>query len=375
MRSQVSITKCKSYNQEEVYFAVKRAIELLGGINYFVKTEDRVLIKPNLLAAQPPESGIDTHPEFVRSVIRLVKETGAEIFLGDSPSVWGTPQDIDEVYEISGMRQVAEEEGINLVKLDRSIIVGNYSLTARIKDCNCIISLPKFKTHDFTVLTAAIKNLFGLVPGLFKTELHRKAIDSANFAKILVDIYELTKPRLTLIDGIVAMEGNGPATAGTLRNMNLVLAGEDAVSVDAVLAMIMGLAPKDILTTKEAAERGLGNADIGDIEILGENLQDVVCPDFKLPQTSLLNRMPRPILKVLKRLVRFYPEMDSNLCKMCETCAKSCPAGAISEKSGKMKIEYNRCILCFCCQEVCPHAAVKIGKSFFAKIVTRIFHA
>ncbi len=375
MLSQVSIVKCSSYDQPEVFAAVKKSLDFLGGIKKFVSSSDRVLIKPNLLSAQPPETGIDTHPEFVRAVIRLVKETGAEIFLGDSPSVWGSPEDIDEVYEISGMRRIAQEEGINLIKLDRQMLIGNYSLASALKECNCIISLPKFKTHDLMVLTGAIKNLFGLVPGLFKTELHRRALDSASFAKVLVDIFELTKPRLSIVDGIVAMEGDGPATAGTLRKMNLVIAGSDAVSVDSALAVIMGLSPEDILSTREAAKRGLGNANLGGIEIFGERLKDVATLDFKLPQTSLLNKVPQPILRILKKLVRFYPRIDNNLCKACEACAKSCPAGAISKGPKGMRIEYNRCVYCFCCQEVCPHRAVKLEKSIFTKLATGLYHA
>ncbi|MDP2939582.1 MAG: DUF362 domain-containing protein [Candidatus Omnitrophota bacterium] len=374
MHSQVSIIKCKSYNQLEVYNAIKKAIDFLGGINSFVKKEDKVLIKPNLLSASTPESGIVTHPEFVRAAVRLVKETGAEIFLGDNPSVWGTPEDVEGVYEVSGIKRIAEEEKINLIKLNRSILVNGYALSEYLKMCSCIISLPKFKTHDLMTLTGAIKNLFGMVPGLSKTQLHRQALDSASFAKILVDIYELTKPKLSIIDGIVAMEGDGPAAGGTLRDMNLVLAGSDAVSLDSILALIMGLKPEDILTTKEAKERGLGNAELKDFEIFGENLEDFITPDFKLPQTHFLNKMPKPILKTLKKLVRFYPKIDNDLCKMCEICAKSCPVGAISKRPQNMRIEYNRCIYCFCCQEVCPHAAVKVKKSFFTKIASGIYH-
>lgn len=369
MHSQVSLLKCNSYQQEELYPIVKKVLDLLGGINIFVKKDDRVLIKPNLLAAHPPESGIVTHCEFVRAVIRIVKETGAEIFLGDCPSVWGEPEDIYKVYEVTGIRRIAEEEGINLVKLNQNIIVKNYSLTDRLKDCNCIISLPKFKTHDLMVLTGAIKNLFGLVPGMFKTELHRRGLNSDNFSKILVDIFELTKPRFTIVDGIVAMEGDGPGTGGVLRNMNLILASSDCVSIDAVLAAIMGLKPEDILSTKEAVKRKLGNASLDSIEILGDNLEDFIASDFKLPQTSLLNKLPNPILKTLKGLVRFYPRIHSDLCKTCEICAKSCPMGAIENKSGEMRIEYNRCIFCFCCQEACPHAAIRAEKSFLTKLM------
>ena len=168
MQSQASIIKCRTYNPSEIQKAVRESVELIGGIGNFVKSSDKVLIKPNLLMATTPDTAIDTHPEFVRAVIRLVKETGAKIILGDSPSVCGEPQDIDNVYEQSGIKKIAEEEEVELVKFGRRNMKSGYLFTSWIDECNCIISLPKFKTHELTILTGAIKNLFGLIPGLYK---------------------------------------------------------------------------------------------------------------------------------------------------------------------------------------------------------------
>ncbi|MDP3142843.1 MAG: DUF362 domain-containing protein [Candidatus Omnitrophota bacterium] len=363
MRSQVSVIKCKSYNPQELYPAVRKSLDLIGGINSFVKRSDKVLIKPNLLCACTPDKGIDTHPEFARAVIKIVKETGAEIFLGDAPSVWGTPEDVDSVYELSGMRQVCYEEKVRLVDFNQGAMVSNYPLASWTKECNRIISLPKFKTHDLMVLTGAIKNLFGLIPGLSKTELHRRAMRSDEFAKVLVDIYELAKPTVSIVDGIVAMEGDGPASGGTLRDLGLIIASSDAVALDSVMATIVGLRPEDIFSTKEAYARKLGNMHLSEIEVLGEKLAEVIVPDFKIPQLSILNRMPKPFLSLGKKLIRFRAVIDRDKCRLCGLCAKGCPAGAISQQPQAMVIEFNRCVLCMCCKEVCPEGAVFIRRN------------
>ena len=298
MKSKVSVVKCDKYNEKELISGLRNSLDLIGGISYFIKKDDKVLIKPNLLSASTPDTGIDTHPEFVRAAIKIIKETKAKVYLGDSPSVWGSPEDIDLVYEKSGIKRVAEEENVNLVKLNKVSMKSNYPFSSLIDECNRIVSLPKFKTHDLMTLTGAVKNLFGLIPGLYKTELHKRALHAEDFSRILVDIYSIVKPTLSIVDGIVAMEADGPASGGKLRNLGLIFASSDAVALDSVLSIIMGLKPADILSTKEAYRRGLGSMNLDDIEVLGEKIEDLVVDDYKLPQVSFLNRIPRPFLKL-----------------------------------------------------------------------------
>lgn len=370
MNSRVSIVRCASYNPSLVFEATRKAIDLIGGISGFVKPQSKVLVKPNLLMAKEPEFGITTHPEVVRAVIKLLKEINCKICLGDGPSVWGNQaENVDEVYEKSGMKRLSFEEGVELVKFDKKRWRGKFPLTALLDDCDCLVSIPKFKTHDLTILTAAIKNLFGLVWGTYKTELHKKYFAQEDFAKILIDIYEEARPSLTLIDGIVAMEGDGPATSGKLRNTGLILAGYDCVALDSALALIMGLEPFDILTNKEAAARGLGVADIDYIEILGERLEDVIEEPFKLPATSINKRIPRPVIEIAKKLIRFYPKVEYNNCTLCGVCIDACPNKIMDMKANRIVIDYSKCISCFCCQEACPYSAIKVKKSVFAKIL------
>lgn len=370
MNSKVSIIKCKDYTPVLVQAATRQAIDSLGGISNFVKPQSRVLVKPNLLMAKSPEFGVDTHPEVLRAVIKVLKEINCNILVGDGPSVWGNQiENVDEVYRCSGTERVCEEEGVTLVKFAKRRWRKKFPLTTVLDECDYLVSLPKFKTHDFTILTAAIKNLFGLVSGTYKTELHKKYSDPGDFANILVDIYEEARPALSIVDGIVAMEGDGPATGGKLRNTGLLLAGSDAVALDSVLALIMGVNPCDILSTKVASSRGLGVAGINSIQIVGEKLEEVIKEPFKLPSTSVYQSLPRPIIELAKKLIRFYPKVYHRNCILCEACIRACPSKVISIKFGRIIVDYSGCISCFCCQEACPSNAIRVTKSVMAKLV------
>jgi uncharacterized protein (DUF362 family)/ferredoxin len=368
-KTPLSIVKCSSYEPTLVRGAVKKAIDLIGGISKFIKPESKVLIKPNLLMAKEPEFGIDTHPEVVRAVIQLLKEIKCSIFLGDGQGALGNEvSDSDEVYKRSGIKRICDEEGITLIKFEKRRWRKHLPLTTWLDNCDYLINVPKFKTHDLTILTGAIKNLFGLIPGMYKAELHKNYYDEASFSKILVDIYQEARPALTIIDGIVAMEGEGPATTGSLRNLNLLFAGTDCVALDAVLALVMGIKPLDILSTKEASSRGLGTADINSIAIFGEKLEEVIGKEFLLPSTSIAKKIPIPIINLAKKLIKFYPHVEQKKCIGCAACVNACPVKAVSIKNNLTLIDYPKCISCFCCQEFCPESAIKIKKNLFAKL-------
>jgi len=370
MNSKVSIVKCKNYDPHLIQQATKRALDLLGGVSSFIKPESKVLVKPNLLMAKEPEFGIDTHPEVVRSVVKVLKEIKCKIFVGDSPSVWGSETEhVDEVYARSGIKKVAEEEEVSLVSFNKRRWRGKFPLTTWLDDCDYLVSVPKFKTHELTLLTGAIKNLYGLVSGTYKLELHKNYFDREDFARIIVDIYQETKPALTVIDGVMAMEGDGPGSSGKLRNAGLILAGPDCVALDSVLALIMGLKPLDVLTTKEAANRALGASDINAITVLGEKLEEIVTQPFLLPATSKGHRLPPQVVNLAKKLIRYYPCVERDNCTQCAICINSCPNRAISSQNRRIVFDYGKCIACFCCQEACPNAAIKVKKSIFAKLV------
>lgn len=366
--SKVALTRCGDYGTQNVFDAVKRAVDLIGGIEAFVKPGMKVLIKPNLLSARPPEDAVDTHPEVVRAVARLVAAAGAKAVIGDSPG--GYVKRLEDVFVRSGMRAMADEEGVELVRFTSSRFVDGIPVSRLVLDSDRIISVPKFKTHGVTILTAALKNTYGTVTGLHKTACHLKAPHAEDFAKVVAKIHSLVRPHLTVLDGITAMEGDGPSS-GAPRKMSLVAASSDAVSMDACLAKIMGIEPLDVLVTKEASGMGLGEADLGRIEILGDPIDGFVAGDFKLPPTTLLKYIPKTIAHGVAMMIKFKPQIDVLLCTRCNLCKITCPVNCIEIEKNFCRIDYKRCVRCLCCHEVCPYKAIHIKHSILTKLIWR----
>lgn len=369
-KSRVSIVRCANYKQPEVEDAVKMAIGLLGGIEKFVRPNSKVLLKPNLLSARTPEEGVDTHPEVVRQVARLIKTVTPHIFVGDSPGGWEL-KDVDQVYEKSGVRKVCLEEGLQLVRFDKAVDLDGFPIAAVAKEVDAIISVPKFKTHMVTMLTGAVKNTFGMVTGPHKAQCHLKASSVDEFADILVRVHALVKPALSIMDGIVGMEGEGPA-AGALRNIGLIIASGDAVALDAVMSKLAGINPDEIATTKAAVDKKLGTADLDKIDVLGARLEEVKINNFKLPKTSILRRLPRPLVHFGLNRIKFYPHINKKACKGCGLCFQICPKNAVRKlKNGVYEVNTKECINCFCCHEVCLHNSITLKKSLLAKVLIR----
>lgn len=364
--SKVSLVKCTDYDREKVFEAVKRSLDTLGGMGQFVKADSRVLIKPNLLSARCPEDGVDTHPEVVRAVVKLVKGMGGRPVIGDSPG--GYMKNIDEVYKKSGMKAMADEEGVEMVKFSASRFIDGIPISRYVFDCDTFISVPKFKTHCITVLTAAIKNTYGVIVGLYKAECHSKAPKEEDFAKVVAKVHSIAKPHLTVVDGIVAMEGDGPSS-GVLRNMNLIASGTDSVAIDACLAVTMGLSPCDIRVTKEASLMGLGEADLSRIEITGDSLDTFIVPDFKMPQTIPLKFLPKSVANTVAAIINFKPYIDELTCARCNLCKVTCPVHAIDITKEKCVIDYKKCVRCMCCHEVCPYKAIGIKRNILTKLI------
>ena len=370
MNAKISVVKCDSYEPSVVEQAVRRMVNLLGGITCFVKPGSRVLVKPNLLMSKGPEYAITTHPQVARSVVRILKEINCQVIIGDGPSVWDQYIDnVDEVYEITGIKKVAFDEGVKLVNFDKRRMRDKFPLTSWLDECDYLINLPKFKTHELTLITGAIKNLFGLVSGTYKTELHKNYFKPSEFSKILVDIYQETKPALTIIDGVLAMEGDGPGTSGKVRQLNLLLGGSDCVALDTVMAKIMGIKHREVLSTKEAARRGLGEGELSRIKIEGENIDKLNIRPFIIPQASRMESLPDAFKIVLKSLIKYYPYCLRLRCTRCGHCVNICPKKCINLKKKGIVFNYKQCIACFCCQEGCPSAAISVKKSILAKLI------
>jgi len=369
--SQVSIVKCGDYASGKVEDAVFRAVELLGGIGRYVGSGDRVLIKPNLISAREPDDAVCTHPEIVRAAIHLVRKAGGRVMIGDSPGSFFTNEDIDCVYEKTGIRAVAEEEKAELIRFDKPRMVNGYPIAEAVLAASSVISLPKLKTHVLTMMTGAVKNTYGMVPGYHKVECHRKKPKSKDFAKVILDVFELTRPRLSIMDGIVGMEGDGP-TSGDPKELGLILASADAVSLDTVVSGVVGLPFRKDIMMNEARQRGAGETDLNKIEILGEEIERVKVKDFRLPITVQVGGfLPDFLTNILMQVTEFRPVIDEKKCKKCGICKDSCPVDVITINAETSRIDSKACIRCFCCHEVCPYKAVTINRNLVTKLLWR----
>jgi uncharacterized protein (DUF362 family)/Pyruvate/2-oxoacid:ferredoxin oxidoreductase delta subunit len=364
MMARVAIVKCKNYERARVEQAVKTAFDLLGGLSAFVKKGEKVLIKPNILSARLPEDGVCTHLEVIRAAVKSVKECGAMPFIGDNPGGSLSPS---KAYEGSGLALLAKEEGVELKETKDIKVVNGIPIADYFFECDKIINLPKMKTHSLMGLTGAVKNMYGAIAGLHKSELHKKFPNPEEFAKVLVDTFEITKPSLVLMDGIVAMDQQGPA-AGRLKYPGLILAGEDSVAIDSVFAELIGIKPLDILTTKESYKRKLGEADLKNIEILGESVRDSLIEDFEVPGEPGLITVLGPYAKFAAKFIKFGPCINKKLCKKCMICKDTCPVSAITIDQENSAIDFKKCIKCMCCHEVCPYKAIDLKRNFLARV-------
>jgi uncharacterized protein (DUF362 family)/Pyruvate/2-oxoacid:ferredoxin oxidoreductase delta subunit len=371
MKSSVSIVKCQNYDEARVFSALRQAIDLIGGIQAFVKKDSRVLIKPNLLFGKSPEKAVTTHPAIVRGMIQIVREAGGVPSIGDSPSVGS----LTWTAEKAGIKAVADEMKCPLVEFNRPVLppkgggktFKQLEIDQAVLEADVIINLPKFKTHSLTLLTLGVKNLFGCIPGPKKPLWHLKAgKDQETFAKILVDIYNVVRPSLTLLDGIVGMEGNGP-NSGRPIPIGLILASGDSLSLDQIVCDLLGISRESLLTNRVAFERGVGKETI---EVLGEKVEDVRISSFQFPTLSQIDwGLPGFLSKALKNALTSKPVIDEEVCKSCDRCAEICPPKALARKGEDLVFDYGQCIRCLCCLEVCPEGAISIKQGWALKLI------
>ncbi len=367
--ARVSISRCPDYQPEHVYRSIKSSVDHLGGMEKFVSRGDRVLLKPNFLIGRSPERCVNTHPAVVRAVAELVLEAGGKPFIGDSPQL-GSAKGVAQKCHIDA---VARELGIDIVEFEpvevknergkyyRQFVVGREVLEADV-----LINLPKLKTHSMTLLTLAVKNLFGCIPGPRKAQWHFRISRNGPeyFARMLLDLYSLIRPPLTIVDGIVGMEGRGPGS-GDPRRLGLIISGTDAVAVDAVITGILGVDPQDYPTLRLALSEGYGIPRLRDIDVAGEEIDAVRVKDFILPVMVSVPGSARALLmKVMKGPLTTRPVIDGKRCRGCASCVKACPAGCITEDGETYTISPGKCIQCLCCMEVCPEGAIDLRDGF-----------
>ncbi|MBI5570958.1 MAG: DUF362 domain-containing protein [Desulfomonile tiedjei] len=376
MQSLVTVRTCANYDASAVSAVLRTVVDDLGGMHRWIKPGDRVLLKPNLLKSAAPSEAVVTHPAVVEAVAALVLDCSARPFVGDSPPLGNLPR----ILAKSGYDPFMKRMGIQAVPFTRKRVVEfsdgrlfrRIDLAAEAFEFDAVISLPKLKTHCQMLLTLAVKNLFGTVIGTDKASWHmRSGRDADTFATALVQIYEKIHPRLSVIDGILAMEGNGP-NSGQPRQLGIVAASEDAIALDSVVCRLVGF-PVDALRTCVIGEQlGVGTADPDRIEVAGDGLQGLPPVKFKPPKSMTVAwNMSRlnPIRRFMENHMVIRPAIDAAACKVCGTCESHCPPHAITQVAGAMTIDRRKCISCFCCHELCSHDAIRIQQPALGRLL------
>jgi uncharacterized protein (DUF362 family)/Pyruvate/2-oxoacid:ferredoxin oxidoreductase delta subunit len=373
MDSRVAIARCGAYEVEQLCAALRLAVEAAPPPELSGKT---VLLKPNIVFDSPPEKAIVTHPVFLEAAIRLVRELGAaRILVGDSPGL----QKPNFAAKLSGLGAVTERMGAEWVDFTREKYslpcpegktARQFSVTAAVRDADCIISLPKLKTHQLMYYTGAMKNLFGLIPSVAKSPMHVRYPSREAFASMIVDLNLAAKPCYALMDAIVGMEGPGPG-AGDPRHIGLVLASPNLLALDLAASGIIGYPPLEIPVSREALGRGVWLNSPSEVRYPLLKPEELLIGDFKkIPLKKSGGQLsefilPRAVRKFRERLTP-RPVIDPSICLRCGDCTRICGSKAMTLSgegdARRVRIDYNTCIRCYCCHEICPVKAIEIQK-------------
>ena len=349
-----------TYDYGELKPQVFEMLDSLGGGGIAPGT--RVLLKPNFLSPAKPEDAVLTHPLVIRAVTEYILEKGGRVTIGDSQAIGS----FERIMKESGVRKALAGIDAEIVEFTKSRKVdigepfGKIDLAEEALDADLVINLPKLKTHGMMMLTLGVKNLFGCVVGLRKPEWHMRAgVNHEMFARLLVQICRRVNPAVTLLDGILAMEGEGPGKSGTPRHLGVLMGSTDTVALDRTVCALVGMDPEALPTNRAARELGMAG---GEIEIDG-TLPEVL--HYRIPGMQTAGRLTRLLRNQLIR----KPVADDEACKLCGECWKYCPAQALAEEGNRLRFDYGKCIRCFCCLEVCPHGALRIRETLPARLI------
>ncbi len=386
MNAVVALIPIDTYDQPRVDAAIREGLELLGGLGRFVRPGEQVLLKPNLLARALPQKAITTHPAVFSAVCRLLREEGyAHLSYGDSPgSPTTTP---DKAAETAGISDAAEQYGLtradfvsgSIVSFPEGRTARSFYLCKGVQEADALINVCKMKTHALERITGAVKNLYGCITGVNKATGHAAYPNSDVFADMLVDLNLCIKPRLHIMDGVVAMEGNGP-TSGTPVAMNVLLFSADPVALDAVFASLVHLDPEAVPTCVSGARAGLG--------VMDANAIQVITPDGTLTLPEAQKKYGKPDFDVFRGVLKkgflfkfmpllpflqHRPKADPKKCIACGVCEEACPVPEKAVHSGKgqkARYDYKKCIRCYCCQEMCPVKAIEVYRHPITRLLS-----
>lgn len=381
----VALVPLDTYDQPRVNQAVRQGMALLGGVGQFVRPEERILLKPNLLGKALPQKAITTHPAVFEAVGQLLRDEGYEhLAYGDSP---GNPTTTpDKAAQACGIAAAAQKLGIDKADFDGGSVVHfppghtarSFYLCHGVQQADALINVCKMKTHALERITGAVKNQYGCVCGVNKATGHAQYPNSEIFADMLTDLNLCIKPRLHIMDGIVAMEGNGPSS-GTPVSMNVLLFSADPVALDSVFAALVHLDPAMVPTCVSGERFGLGVMDPAQIAVITPEGELTVAeaavrygkPDFDVFRGVMKKGLLFKLMPLLPFL-QHRPKADKRKCIACGICEEACPVPEKAVHSGqgqKAHYDYSKCIRCYCCQEMCPAKAIEVYRSPLNKLL------
>lgn len=384
MNRAVSLIKIETYEENALKDALTRCLEPLGGISAYIKTSGTTILKPNLLRSANKDLAVTTHPNIVKIIGEMIRAGGGSPLLADSPGggYAYTKEKLEEVYRTTGMDTTGVPLSFDTTYSIRhnpgGRLMKRFEVVTPIIEASSIINIAKFKTHTLTTLSLAVKNMFGAVPGRIKIGYHGRFQNDDDFAQMLLDLAQLIRPDLSIIDAVVGMEGNGP-NYGTPVKMGFIAASADPLALDLVMADLAGARPEQVPHLRLAINNGLVPPSIGELKIFSNAPPDSFRRNILLPVTKTTRRgglLVRTLTAILrpwfKRLLTVRPTVDPKVCTACAVCVRACPTGAaqmtdhVSKKSAR--ITDKLCIRCYCCHEQCPYNAIDLKRPLLYRI-------
>lgn len=376
MPSLVGLYRCEKYDPIYIEEVLESAFEANQQWLSDIKQGTTVFLKLNLLLKKKPEEAVTTHPALIEALVRILQKKGAIITLGDSPGGPYLPSRLKSIYRTCGIEKVAEKTGAELnydveethVPFPEGKVSKSFQIISPVLKADKVISLPKLKTHMMTKYTGAVKNQFGVIPGLKKADYHLKMHKIEAFSNMLIDLSLCVNPALHIMDAVIGMEGNGPS-GGIPRKVGALIISSDPFALDVAALKLVKIRADLVPTVKGAVSRGLVGT-MRQVAITGNSMEEWDIPPFLVPKISDNVRFPIP--EFITRPLRPKPYFLADKCIECGDCADNCPPRALRlTGQGKPQLDLKSCIRCFCCQELCPKQAVVVKRNPLGRILEK----